>query len=284
MRKKIFIILCILLCLVLFAACGEKAAPTEAAPQVETILLSPDWEYADFSVISSGGALLYHAKENRNGIIIGVNAGHGTEGGPDAFTYCHPDKSPKMITGSTEKGAIQSKAVSEGMTFNNGESEANANLKVALRLKEKLLADGFDVLMLRDGNDVQLDNVARTIICNNIADCHIAIHFDQDDFSYDKGCFYISVPDALKSMEPVASNWQDCDALGQVLIDGLAEKGIAVYGDGNNAIDLTQTSFSTIPSVVIELGNQCTNLDEELIDRYAEGLLIGIRVFFNLRT
>ncbi|MBR5932157.1 MAG: N-acetylmuramoyl-L-alanine amidase [Lachnospiraceae bacterium] len=284
MRKKISIILCILLCLFLFAACGEKETPTETAPQVETILLNPEWQYADFSVISSGSAMLYHAKENRNGIIIGVNAGHGTEGGAKAFTYCHPDKSPKTTNGSTEKGAIQAPAVAVGMMLNNGESEASANLKVALKLKEKLLAAGFDVLMLRDGDDVQLDNVARTIICNNIADCHIAIHFGSDSRSYDKGCFYISVPDSLKSMEPVASNWQNCDALGQVLIYGLAEKGIAVYGDGNNAIDLTQTSYSTIPSVVIELGNQCTNLNEELIDRYAEGLLIGIRNFFNLRT
>ena len=32
--------------------------------------------------------------------------------------------------------------------------------------------------MLRDGDDVQLDNVARTVICNNAADCHIALHWD----------------------------------------------------------------------------------------------------------
>lgn len=36
-------------------------------------------------------------------------------------------------------------------------------------LRDKLLASGYDVLMLRDGEDVQLDNVARTVICNNVA-------------------------------------------------------------------------------------------------------------------
>ena len=62
-------------------------------------------------------------------------------------------------------------------------------------LRDKLLAAGYDVLMVRDGSDVQLDNVARTVICNNVADCHISLHWDGDGLSYDKGCFYISVPD-----------------------------------------------------------------------------------------
>ena len=46
-------------------------------------------------------------------------------------------------------------------------------------LKDKLLAAGYDVLMVRDVSDVQLDNVARTVICNNAADCHIALHWDE---------------------------------------------------------------------------------------------------------
>ena len=55
------------------------------------------------------------------------------------------------------------------------------------------------MLMVRDGKDVQLDNVARTVICNNVADCHIALHWDSDGLSYDKGCFYASVPKQLKN-------------------------------------------------------------------------------------
>ena len=49
-------------------------------------------------------------------------------------------------------------------------------MQMAQILRDKLLASGYDVLMLRDGEDVQLDNVARTVICNNVADCHIALH------------------------------------------------------------------------------------------------------------
>ena len=43
------------------------------------------------------------------------------------------------------------------------------------------------MLMIRESSDVQLDNVARTVLANNRADCHIALHWDST--SSDKGAF-----------------------------------------------------------------------------------------------
>ena len=65
--------------------------------------------------------------------------------------------------------------------------------------------------------------------------------------------FLLAVPEALKSMEPVTSHWQDHNALGEALIGGLKDNGIKLNGQGSMAIDLTQTSYSTIPSVDIDL-------------------------------
>ena len=214
------------------AAVSQSSMPTEAAgSQTETvagqpeaiqnqpveytdlqqITLNPDWEYADHSKINTGAAVLYRAPEEygSKGIIIGVNAGHGTAGGAKVKTLCHPDGSAKTTGDSTAAGATEAAAVSGGMTFQDGTPERTVTLQMAQILRDKLLASGYDVLMLRDGEDVQLDNVARTVICNNVADCHIALHWDSGDGkNYDKGCFYISVPEVLKSMEPVASHWQ----------------------------------------------------------------------------
>ena len=150
------------------------------------------------------------------------------------------------------------------------------NVLVAEVLKDKLLEAGYDVLMLRDGDDVQLDNVARTVICNNRADCHISIHFDGDFLDYDKGCFYISVPDELKEKDPVYAVWEASESLGESLIRGLVSQGIPLYEPGNVDLDLTQTSYSTVPSVDIELGNQYSSLSPESIESYAEGLFQGI--------
>ena len=146
----------------------------------ESVSLNPSWQYADHSAINSGCAVMYKATANRKNIVVGVNAGHGTSGGTSVKTLCHPDGSAKTTGGTTGAGATKAVAVSGGMSFNDGTPESSVTLRMAQILKDKLLAAGYDVLMVRDGSDVQLDNVARTVICNNAADCHIALHWDGD--------------------------------------------------------------------------------------------------------
>lgn len=248
----------------------------------QEIKFESSWQYAEFSAINSGHAIMYLAETNRKNIIIGINAGHGTKGGDAVKTLCHPDGSAKTTGGSTAAGAVQATAVSSGMTFLDGTPESSVTLAEAQILKEKLLVAGYDVLMIRNDEDVQLDNIARTVICNNIADCHIALHWDGDGLDYDKGCFFISVPDALKSMEPVASHWQEDDALGSSLVEGLRTEGCTIYQNGSMNIDLTQTSYSTIPSVDIELGNAASDHSEVTLSQLADGLLLGINSYFDI--
>lgn len=246
----------------------------------ESISLYEGWKFADFSEINAGNATMHLAKANRKGIIVGINAGHGTEGGSSKSTYSHPDKTGKVTGGTNANGAVKSMCVSSGMTFEDGTLERTVTLKEAQILKEILLERGYDILMIREDADVQLDNVARTVICNNVADCHIAIHWDGDGLDYDKGCFYMSVPDALKYMDPVATTWQSSEALGESLIDGLSSVGCKIFSGGSMDMDLTQTSFSTIPSVDIELGNQSSNHGEDVLYHLAEGIACGVDVFF----
>lgn len=280
------------------AMVSESAAPQGMAnvtPQMQPeeytnlqqITLDSTWEYADHSKINTGAAVLYPASEEsgRKGIVIGVNAGHGTAGGAKVKTLCHPDGSAKVTGGSTAAGAMEAAAVSGGMTFQDGTPEREVTLRMAQILRDKLLSSGYDVLMLRDSEDVQLDNVARTVICNNVADCHIALHWDSGDGkNYDKGCFYISVPEALKNMEPVASHWQQHDTLGTDLVEGLREQGATIYGKGHMGIDLTQTSYSTIPSVDMELGNAYSDHSDVILEQLATGLLTGINTYFDVNV
>ena len=262
--------------------CHPQMQPEEYT-NLQQITLDSTWEYADHSKINTGAAVLYLASEEsgRKGIVIGVNAGHGTVGGSKVKTLCHPDGSAKVTGGSTAAGAMEAAAVSGGMTFQDGTPEREVTLRMAQILRDKLLSSGYDVLMLRDSEDVQLDNVARTVICNNVADCHIALHWDSGDGkNYDKGCFYISVPEALKNMEPVASHWQQHDTLGTDLVEGLREQGATIYGKGHMGIDLTQTSYSTIPSVDMELGNAYSDHSDVILEQLATGLLTGINTYF----
>lgn len=246
----------------------------------ENVYLDSSWEYADHTVINSGYAVLYTAEANQKNLVVGVNAGHGTSGGTSVKTLCHPDGSAKTTGGTTGQGATQAVAVSSGMTFQDGTAESSVTLRMAQLLRDKLLAVGYDVLMVRDGSDVQLDNVARTVICNNRANCHIALHWDGDGLDYDKGCFYIRVPDGIKGMEPVASHWQQHDALGAALVEGLRGQGAKINGKGSMAIDLTQTSYSTVPSVDMELGNACSDHSDATLGMLADGLVAGVNSYF----
>ena len=45
-------------------------------------------------------------------------------------------------------------------------------------------------------------------------------------------------------------------------------------------MDLTQTSFSTIPSIDIELGDKASDHSDAALDTLAGGLLAGINQYF----
>lgn len=255
-----------------------QAVTTAAAGEVR---LDSAWKYADFSKISSGAAVLYRSEaESRKGITICVNAGHGTQGGASVKTQCHPDGTPKVTGGTTGAGATTAVAVSGGMTFSDGTPEAKVTLAMAKVLKDKLLAKGYDVLMIRESDDVQLDNIARTVIANNKADCHIALHWDST--TSNKGAFYMSVPNvaSYRNMEPVASSWQKHNALGESLVAGLRGAGVKIWSGGAMEMDLTQTSFSTVPSIDIELGDKASDHTASTLNTLGDGLVAGIDQYF----
>lgn len=263
------------------AASTGTSSSQAVADNAVLIPLNPQWTYAGFAKIASGSALLYQSTSvSRNGKVVCVNAGHGTKGGSSVKTQCHPDGTPKVTGGTTGAGATSAVAVSGGTTFQDGTPEAKVTLQAAQKLRDKLLERGYDVLMIRDGDDVQLDNIARTVIANNTADCHIALHWDST--KNDKGAFYMSVPDvaSYRAMEPVASNWQKHHALGDSLISGLRGAGVKIFSSGTMAMDLTQTSYSTIPSVDIELGDTASDHSAATLNTLAEGLAAGVDQFF----
>lgn len=257
--------------------------PTPEIPfnAYEELTLSWDsgWQYADYSKIHTSDVKLYRSLHEGRPIIC-VNAGHGTSGGGSVKTQCHPDGSPKVTGGSTSAGATMATAVASGTTMVDGTAEAVVTLKLALIVRDQLLDAGFSVLMIRDSEDVQLDNIARTVFANNNADCHIAIHYDST--TNDKGAYYMSVPDvaSYKNMEPVASHWQEHNALGESLITGLRSNDVKIFSSGSMGMDLTQTSYSTVPSIDIEVGDRGSDYSEATLTKIAAGLVDGVKDYF----
>ena len=263
-----------------YGSSAQAAAEVPAGVTAENVGLSSGFRFAEFSKINSGTAVLYRNTNGAHGsIVVCVNAGHGTKGGTKVKTLSHPDGTGKVTGGTNANGAVQSTAVSTGMEFSDGTEEHVVTLKEAKLLRSKLLARGYSVLMIREESDVQLDNIARTVLANNYADCHVAIHWDSS--TSDKGAFFMSVPDALKYMDPVSSTWQKSEAFGAALISGLRGRGVKIFGDGTMDMDLTQTSYSSVPSVDIELGDKVSDHGQAALDNLAEGLADGIEAYFN---
>ena len=263
----------------------KRKAPTTSTVSgndtYEEISFDKGWEFGDKAKITEGKARLYRSdSKDRKDITVCINAGHGTKDGTRAKTQCHPDGSPKVVTGSTAAGATEAVAISDGTTMKNGDPEAVATLKAALKVRDELLERGYDVLMIRDTDDVQLDNIARTIIADNHADAHIALHYDSTDT--DKGVFYCSVPDegGYREMEPVKTYWRMHEKLGKSLIYGLKKNGFSTFKDGTLPMDLTQTSYSTIPSVDLEIGDTATDYSDGTLTKVARGVAEGLDMFF----
>ena len=254
---------------------------------VKKVYLNKDYQYATFSVINSGYATLYMINKkvvpNYKGKVVAVNAGHGVKGGSRKKTFSHPDFTPKVSGGSTKEGAIYSYAISDGMVFLNGIQESVVNLLVALKLRDKLINEGYTVLMMREDENSHLDNISRTVIANEYADCHLSIHFDST--AKDKGIFYVK-PVSNKSfleMEPLKSNYDNIVKLGDCLIAAFRERNEKIWrNEGILPGDLTQIAFSTNASVDIELGDRASVVDEARADALADGLLLGIQKFFDL--
>ena len=254
---------------------------------VKKVYLNKDYQYATFSVINSGYATLYIVNKkvvpNYKGKVVAVNAGHGVKGGSRKKTFSHPDFTPKVSGGSTKEGAIYSYAISDGMVFLNGIRESVVNLLVAIKLRDKLINEGYTVLMMREDENSRLDNISRIVIANEYADIHLSIHFDSTD--RDKGIFYVKPVNnkSFLEMEPLKSNYDNIVKLGDCLIAAFREKNEKIWrNEGILPGDLTQIAFSTNASVDIELGDRASVVDEARADALADGLLLGIQKFFDL--
>lgn len=291
-RKFISIVSLVLSISLCVSSCANKAAISNGesvseSAEVENkydkipVSLDESMEFFEFSQVKTGTAYLYKQKERkvilgRFAPVIAINAGHGTEIPSGTRTLSHPDGSPKVTGGTTKEGEVYSSAISQGMTFLSGVKESEVTLLLAMYLKEELLEMGYDVLMLREQIDTQLDNVARTVLANNYADMHISLHFDSTNT--DKGMFYCCTPSSKKyrRMYPVSETFEKNDLLGDTIIAALASQGEKIYGNGKLPMDLTQTSYTKIPSMALELGDKASLHTPDRLKELASRLALAI--------
>ena len=91
----------------------------------------------------------------------------------------------------------------------------------------------------------------------------------------------MSVADGIKGMYPVSTIWQESDRLGANVINGLSANGVKIFGDGSMQMDLTQTSYSKIPSIDLELGDKVSDYSDSTVAVLAQGIADGIDSYYS---
>lgn len=219
-------------------ATSEPAETVESmeAEEPEEMVFTPD--PPSENIVPTGGK------------IIAIDPGHQLRGNSE-----HEPIGP---------GASQTKPkVSSGTHGRTtGVPEYQLVLDVSLKLKQELLARGYQVVMIRETHEVDISNSQRAQMAAEAgADAFIRVHANGSDDSSVAGALTMA-PSQGNAFVP-SSLAAQCQQLSQIMIDQFC----AVTGARNRGVIITDTmsglNWCSVPSTIIELGFM-TNPDEDI--------------------
>ncbi len=164
--------------------------------------------------------------------------------------------------------------------------EASVNLAVALKLEKILKHRGYQVVMVRRHEKVNISNSKRAEIANKAhADAMIRLHCNDMGESHTHG-FFVCTPsrhNKFMSKKLIDRSLQ----LSKCLLPAVEKQTHANNRGLSYRDDLTGTNFSKAPTALIEMGEMHNKQEDQLLvtasyqQKMALGLANGIDAFFH---
>lgn len=203
-----------------------------------------------------------------DGVVIGIDPGHQA--------HANNDKEP-VSPGSSETKA---KVASGTQGVKTRVPEYEVNLQVGLLLREALEAQGATVYMTRDTNDIDISNVERATMMNELnADVVLRLHCNGSTNQSVSGIgLYVK-----SSGEGAEVSRAICDPL----LAAMGEATGARTEDVHVRDIYSGLNWSTVPSILVEMGYMSNPEEDERLcsDEYqlllVHGMTQGLIDYFN---